>query len=259
MKNPKHFLQHGMTLIEISVVLLVLIALAGIAMPYFGNIGASAMCQATDATLQSVRQAIMGSTAGAGFYGDLLGELPRDKGVTDSYSLNYLLSRDNGLDDDGDSNLPSSDGKTNVDPDDEWLAFNSNSGVGWHGAYLMSGGKLSAVTAGELDDSFDKYDAITNPNGKAHINHRDTSINQVFDAWGRPIILQVPATCSLSTNRLDCARLVSAGAGNGSAAAEATIDTPKDDDTATARNDDRVLFLKISDPKAGGNTPCDSM
>lgn len=250
-------LQQGMTLLELSVVLLVLTALAGLAVPYVGGIGSTAMCQTTDATMQAVKEAIMGGKGGAGFYGDMLGQLPHDRYFATGYGLNYLFTRDDGLDNDGDSNPPSSDGKTNVDPDDEWRAYNAKTGVGWRGPYLQSGGVLSSESIVSLDNSFDSYNATTNPNGKAHINHRSATVTQVFDAWRRPIILQVPATCSMSTDPSDCARLVSAGSGSGLAPGDAIIDTSITDEAASSRNDDRVLFLKIPDPRAGANIPCD--
>ncbi|PKM09905.1 MAG: hypothetical protein CVV06_18465 [Gammaproteobacteria bacterium HGW-Gammaproteobacteria-10] len=62
------YLQKGFTLLELAVVLLVLVVLAGLAMPYIGGTGRMAMCRATDATLQTVKQAIMGGAVGSGSY-----------------------------------------------------------------------------------------------------------------------------------------------------------------------------------------------
>ncbi|MDI1231380.1 MAG: prepilin-type N-terminal cleavage/methylation domain-containing protein [Methylobacter sp.] len=222
----KHYfktLQRGVTLIELSVVLLILVALAGLAVPYVGGIGSTASCQTTDATMHAVKEAIMGGAAGAGFYGDTLGRYPSPKSTPTKYSLAYLF-----------------------EPGD-WPAYNTKTGVGWRGPYLQNGGVLSTESA--LNDSFTAY-STTTPNGKAHIDHNVTTLTQVFDAWHRPIILQVPTTCSISSNPLDCARLVSAGG-------DAIINTPINDEDADLRNDDRVLFLKIPDPKPGGNIPCD--
>ncbi len=224
----KHYLntlQRGVTLIELSVVLLILVALAGLVVPYVGNTSSTASCQTTDATMQTVKQAIMGGAAGAGFYGDTLGRYPSPQSTPTDYSLTYLFEPGG------------------------WSAYNAKTGVGWRGPYLQSGGVLSAESAANLDTSFTAY-STTTPNGKAHIDHHVITITQVFDAWHRPIILQVPATCSISSNPLDCARLVSAGD-------DAIINTPINDEGANPRNDDRVLFLKISDPKPGGNIACD--
>ncbi|MBL6986592.1 MAG: prepilin-type N-terminal cleavage/methylation domain-containing protein [Methylobacter sp.] len=225
-KRYLNTLQQGVTLLELSVVLLILVALAGLAVPYVGSIGGTASCQTTDATMHAVKEAIMGGAAGAGFYGDTLGRYPSLQSTPTNYSLTYLFEQGG------------------------WRAYNPKTAVGWRGPYLQNGGILSSESAANLDTSFTAYDAINNPNGKAHINHRVIAITQVFDAWHRPIILQVPETCSISLNSLDCARLVSAGN-------DAVIDTGINDESADPRNDDRVLFLKIPDPKSGGNTPCD--
>ncbi|MCX7103568.1 MAG: prepilin-type N-terminal cleavage/methylation domain-containing protein [Methylobacter sp.] len=226
-KRYLNTLQQGMTLIELSVVLLILVALAGLAVPYVGGIGSTASCQTTDATMHAVKEAIMGGAAGNGYYADMLGRYPSpDNNVPTYYALTYLFERGNRQ------------------------PYTPKTGVGWRGPYLQTGGMLSSESIVNLDNSFDSYNATTNPNGKAHINHRSTTVTQVFDAWHRPIILQVPATCSISTNPSDCVRLVSAGS-------DAAIDSPINEERASSRNDDRVLFLKIPDPKAGGNTPCD--
>ena len=273
-KRYVNALQQGMTLIEVSVVLLVLVALAGLAVPYVGGIGSSASCQTTDATMHTVKEAIMGGAAGAGYYADTLGQLPRDRYINTvadqyAYSLHYLFTRDDGADNDGDGNQPSSDGKTNVDPEDEWPAYNAKTSVGWRGPYLTTGGQLSAAN---LDDaSFGVngvFHKVNNPNGKVHINHNVTTLSQVFDAWHRPIILQVPyydddgAGPHSANYHPEYARLVSAGPGNGIEPSDASIDTPINDqiannrNTGTYTNDDRVLFLRVPDPALGGNTPC---
>jgi len=77
-----------------------------------------------------------------------------------------------------------------------------------------------------------------------------------MDAWGRPIILQVPYSTTDSEYKLDYARLVSAGPGSGIGAGDAAINTKIHDDNGDAddRGDDRVLFLKM--PDQGNNQPC---
>lgn len=228
--------QHGMSLVEISVVLLVLTALAGVVAPYVGNKTAAAMCQTTDATLQAVKTAIMGNGNGAGFYGDTLGYYPKaTKSTNADYALSYLLT---------------------APTDGSWgnmAQYNPKTALGWRGPYLQTGGVLSAEATLTLDNSFDAYDAATNPNGKAHINHRVTTMPQIFDGWHHPIILQIPNTCSYATTPAGCARLVSAGPGDGR---DAIIDTPLNDDSASTRNDDRVLYLAIPDPLPSGNAAC---
>ena len=51
--------QTGVTLLELTVVLLVLVALAGVAIPYLGGTSSTALCNATDVTMQNVKKAIM--------------------------------------------------------------------------------------------------------------------------------------------------------------------------------------------------------
>jgi prepilin-type N-terminal cleavage/methylation domain-containing protein len=258
-------LQRGVTLLELSVVLLILVALAGLVAPYVGGIGSTASCQTTDATMHAVKEAIMGGTMGAGFYGDTLGQLPRDRYFATGYNLNYLFTRDDGLDNDGDGNWPSSDGKTNVDPDDEWRAYNAKTSMGWRGPYLQSGG---AAVPASLGNGFS--DTVTTR--KVHIAIDANAGSQVLDAWGRPLVLQVPnpASCDKLTNKTgtkagECARLVSAGSGSGLDSNEADIDTLIDDDTSTTgviedkrSMDDRILYLRIPTPTMdAANTPCD--
>jgi type II secretory pathway pseudopilin PulG len=229
MKRFHKTLQSGMTLLEITVVLLILIALAGLVVPYVSITSGTATCQATDATLQAVRQAIMGGAAGPGYYADTLGTYPADRGDTD-YNLKYLFVA-------GDSN--------GADPVADWPEYNPQTGVGWRGPYLMTGVNLAKKAALASHFSSTTY---------VHALADDDSI--VNDGWGRPIILQIPATCSVSPNPSDCARLVSAGPGTGPGLSDADIDTTIADDKAdTTRSDDRVLFLKIADP--GNNKRCD--
>lgn len=253
MKRFSKNTQHGMTMLELSVVLLVLIASAGLVVPYVGGTGHAAMCQATDATMQAVKEAIMGGAAGNGYYADMLGEYPKaTKGAdTADYNLTFLFTK------------PA-----------VWGAYNPQTGVGWRGSYLTSGGHIDAayvdgdVNNGELDASFarvgtDVFDPDTNSGGKVHALIKNTVDAQVFDAWRRPIVLQAPyydddgAGPHAAAYHPEYARLVSAGPGNGLEIGAAIIDTPITEKDAASRGDDRVLYLANPDPKAGGNTPCD--
>lgn len=237
--------QRGMTLVELTVVLMILMALAGLAVPYVMGTGSTAMCQTTDATMQTVKEAIMGGPAGAGFYADTLGNYPKvTKSATADYDLTYLFSK------------PS---------DTSWggmATFNAKSAVGWHGPYLQSGG--SVIPSG-LDGSFtDVFVPTTHETGTVHLAINSFSEPQVMDAWHRPIILQIPyfdadgtGTLHVAQYHPEYARLVSAGPGNGLAPGDAEIDTLISDPNASNRNDDRVLYLRIPDPLPGGNRPCD--
>jgi prepilin-type N-terminal cleavage/methylation domain-containing protein len=65
----------GFTLLEMVLVVAILVAIAGIVLPLYQNTAASAYTEATQVSLQNVRDAITGSAAGPGFYGDM-GQLP---------------------------------------------------------------------------------------------------------------------------------------------------------------------------------------
>ncbi|MGR9035360.1 MAG: type II secretion system protein [Gammaproteobacteria bacterium] len=224
--------QQGMTLIELSVVLLILIALAGIAIPYIGSTSRTAMCQATDATMHAVREAIMGGAAGPGFYSDTLGYFPKDSKDASDYSLHHLFHKPTG-----------------------WEEYNPKTGVGWRGPYLQTGGLLSSAN---LHNSF----SDVGTSGKVHIDHNVSTLTHVFDAWHRPIVIQIPyydddgSGPNTADYHLEYARLVSAGPGAGIEPNAAEINTPINEYDANSRADDRVLYFRVPDPKAGGNAAC---
>jgi type II secretory pathway pseudopilin PulG len=229
MKRFHKTMQSGMTLLEITVVLLILIALAGLVVPYVGGTGGAAMCKATDATLQAVRQAIMGGAAGPGYYADTLGYYPKaSQASTDTaYNLKYLFEQGS------------------------WDEYNPKTGVGWRGPYLLTGSVINSP----LNASFG---TVFNPDTPAttayvHVDITTDTGEHVFDGWHRPIILQIPYFDNAP--QPDYARLVSAGPGSGLKSDEAAIDTTIQSSDASNRDDDRVLFLKIPDP--GSNRSCD--
>ncbi|WP_027158443.1 type II secretion system protein [Methylobacter luteus] len=238
MKRFHKTLQSGMTLLEITVVLLVLIALAGLVVPYVGGTGGAAMCKATDATLQAVKQAIMGGKAGPGYYADTLGTYPKaSQASTDTaYNLKYLFEKGS------------------------WPDYNPKTGVGWRGPYLSTGGPVSGTL---LHDSFG---TVFNPAAPAtdayvHVDITTDTGEHIFDGWHRPIVLQIPyyddddEGPNTADYHPENARLVSAGPGNGLGSDEAGIDTIIQSPDASERDDDRVLFL--NGPDLGKNKPCD--
>ena len=230
------FIEKGMTLIELTVVLLVLIALAGVMIPYVSDTGRMAMCQATDATMLAVKEAIMGGGAGVGFYGDTLGSYPKyTKGGAD-YNLHYLFE------------IPTGGG---------FSSYNPKTAVGWRGPYLMTG--MTNQYPFDADDDSILTDELHKSFGDTtNYVHSAIAINDqvILDGWGRPLILQVPATCSISSSPEKCARIVSAGPIPGRNIQSNGFTVTKNDDDADPRGDDRVVFLSIPDPKAGGNEPC---
>jgi len=225
-----------MTLIELTVVLLILIALAGLAIPYVGGTNRMVLCQATDASMQAIKTAVMGGGANSGFYMDTLGFYPQNTRNTqdhNDYSLRYLF-----------------------EPTSGWNTYNPKTAVGWRGPYLMSGGRIPSG----LGSSFSSvYHPSTNTSGTVHTNISTDDGSHAMDAWGRPIILQIPYDSVTSTYLVDNARLVSAGPGNGLEPDSAAVNTAiHNNENASDRSDDRVLYLKIPDPLLGGNQPCNN-
>jgi prepilin-type N-terminal cleavage/methylation domain-containing protein len=229
--------QHGVTLIELTVVLLILVALAGLVSPYVGGTGQKAMCEATDVSMQNIKKVIMEN-----YYVDTLGYYPKnskDKNTMTDYNLTYLFQQPAG-----------------------WNKYDSTTKVGWRSDYLQSGLQLSTGDVGKLNASFTDATATPPSPNTEHINNDLAAGNVVLmDAWFRPIILQVPTISDCKTilgwtNDPEygyCARLVSAGSGNGVGIENATIDTSL---SQIRQQDDRILYLNTT-PSGEQNTPCD--
>jgi len=234
--------QKGMTLIELTVVLLILIALAGLALPYVGGTSSKALCDATDISMANIKKVIMDR-----YYLDTLGNFPEDKGSAD-YSLHYLFSKGNGTGD--------------------WNDFDPDSQMGWRGPYLQGSVTLDSNDLSQLDSSFkDESSSNNHVNRNLDDNDDDHADFAVLDAWGRPIVLQV-TDCNdwdISTVSGKCARLISAGPYGGLGIGNAAIDTQiLDDPTATTpeifeqhrQNDDRILYLNAPTPADDINISC---
>ncbi|MBN2701796.1 MAG: hypothetical protein JXR29_10140 [Methylothermaceae bacterium] len=249
----------GFTLLELTVVLLVLIALAAVVLPYTQGTVSQAACQTTDATMAAVRDAIMGSASGPGYYSDMGGNFPAyDDSGNLKYHLHFLFNTSTTT---GDSVHPS-----------HLKNFKPNLALGWRGPYLQGGGgKLVDPT--KLNSNFSKVASNPPTNDQyVHFNHTATGSGShesdyyVLDhyRWPNPIVLQVPDDSDVSIGKpeLDddcsdygytdasmCARLVSAGP-------DGVLNTKIIDADASERGDDRVLFLRIPDPYSEGNLPC---
>ena len=216
-----------MTLIELTIVLLVLVALAGLAVPYVADTGRAAACETTDASLAAVRDAIMGSGVAAGFYGDL-GYLPS--------SVNDLFNN------------------TNITPAN-LQTYNPVTRRGWHGPYVLNGTVADSGLISRLNGNFANT-AYLNPlliAGQSVILD-NFHPPQCSGDCRSPVVLQVPtantdasACAGLTVSGNNYARLVSAGP-NG------ILESKLDDAGACGRGDDRVLFLQTPDP--GSNQPC---
>ncbi len=256
MKNSRF--QPGFTLLELTVVLLILVALAGVVLPFTQGTVEQAACQATDATLMAVKEAIMGSSAGPGYYSDMGSRFPyyRDgsgnadchddttAGGNPRYLLHFLF------------NVSATTGtpKKSLCPK-SLQTFRPNLALGWRGPYLQSGGGKLADPA-NLDASF------SDTTHYVSFDHKATTFKDdlyVFDhyRWRNPVVLQVPSSCDTTAPLKACeggmpkacARLVSAGP-------DGKLDTKLNDCNAANRGDDRVLFLRIPDPLPQGNQPC---
>lgn len=198
------FNQVGMTLIELSVVLLILIALAGLALPYVSGISQLALCQATDATMQNIKKSIMGGGLQAGFYIDNLGRFPKttDDTATNDYNLKYLFTK------------PA-----------VWSVYSARSGTGWNGPYLQGGIITNTST---LSNHF-----TDKTQGYVHENIT-SSDHLILDGWGRPIVIQFDAGYG--------ARLVSAGRGSGVGFSKGELDILTST-ASQSGTDDRILNL----------------
>lgn len=241
--------QSGMTLIELAIVLLILVALAGLVVPYMGGTGSKALCDATDLSMQNIKKAIMGGGSGAAFYLDTLGYFPKDKKAGTNYSLRYLIVQP----------LDSANGG--------WDNFDPETAVGWRGPYLMTSATLGSALASNLASDAATYDLATDTytlaGGSPYVHQKFTNPDIVInDAWGRPIVIQVPTVSDcktilgLTSNPKEgyCARLVSAGPGLGLGIDNADIETTI---TGNRNSDDRILYLNAPTPVADINPGCD--
>ena len=198
----------GMTLLELVLVLAILVILAGAATSVASSHLAYGRDKATRASLAAIRDAIMGTPDKPGYMSDT-GNLPVS--LTDLFVNPFAPL-----------------GRT---PNPLLVNFSPNTGLGWRGPYVLN-----------INGSY----TINNAAGFTSVygNNNDPA---VLDAWGNPIILQVP-TSGIPADNQAFARLISAGP-NGA------IDTPpafldsnnKPYPVATVRGDDIVLFLNHSD------------
>jgi len=228
--------QTGMSLLEITVVLLVLIALAGLTMPYVAGTSRKALCDATDLSMMNIKKVIMEK-----YYLDTLGYFPVSKSGTPlapgtDFSLHYLFDKSG------------------------WNTFDPDSQIGWRGPYLQGGIKLSTTPTGYM------YQASNLANHFKNLNY----VNKVFanndyivlDSWGRPFVLQVvnKTSCAsawgITTSEKYCARLVSAGSGSGPGILNADIETPLNGHRPTD-SDDRILYLNVPTPPQDINISCE--
>ena len=205
--------QQGFTLLEAVVVLAVLAAVAGLVLVQVGTLRFSGAGQdrtaeqiATVATLATVRDAILGTPGQPGLWQDL-GQR------SDRFPLCIA-----------DLFRPS----TSLPP--ALQVFDPVTRLGWRGNYLLPGSALYAI----------------HPSNGFTSDYGSDGDPGVSDAWGRPIILQVPKVVGVSLDdEVLNARLVSAGP-DGVIITPSTKLTPSDL-TSQDRGDDIILFLRVTD------------
>ncbi len=220
--------RRGLTLLELLIVLTILVALGTIIVPTMGYLGRRSQSLAARENLYRLQELIVNR-----YWADM-GELPQpavdadgdvlEPGREDHPQLRYLFVNPDRA----------------ADANDPFLfqkSANLLGGRSWQGPYLSHTGARYTIT-----DADGTGNGFTNRYG-------ETDDPAVLDAWGRPIVLQVPdagATdlpselgefTEAQIRRLHV-RLVSAGP-NG------RIDTPPDVlmPSAAERGDDLVLFL----------------
>lgn len=226
------------TLMELTVVIVVIAALAALVVSNIDHTRDAAELTAARATMQTVREAFTGSPAGPGYLSDMK-HLP-------GFSLAAVRMHD----------LLSSSSHP------AFAAFDIAANRGWRGPYLRNAQGVANTNsarngafpaAGERrfagDASFQErgffYDATSSHYGA-------TGDLAAGDPWGNPIVVQTPPADAFSgttgeAKRFRYARLVSAGP-------DGVLATPADrlagmlaDGTTAARGDDLVLFLNRTD------------
>lgn len=231
--------ESGFTLLEMGMVVGILAILAGMVLVSVDKTRDKAADTVSRATLQTLREAVMGSAAGPGYLSDM-------KYVPGFSSLNMrvhdLLSS---------SSYP------------VYSSYDPVARRGWRGPYLSNARGVQNTTpnrngtfpaGGDLrtpdDLTFQDRGFFTS---SASSPYGLTGDLAAADPWGNPIVIQIPPSSAFSGSTAEAkifryARLVSAGP-------DGTLSTPLDDrlggmlpdGSSAARGDDLVLFLNRSD------------
>lgn len=235
--------RRGLTLLELLVVLTILIALGTIVIPSLGYLGQRSQRLATRENLARLQKLLVDR-----YFVDM-NELPRPALDADG---NVIETND---EDEERSDHPqlcylfvNPDAMTDADQyNDRDRGENLLSGRCWQGPYVRHQGAEYALDA---ERGFDR-------------TYGEEGDPTVYDAWGHPVVLQVPTEvptgytvgdddAQIARIQLQHARLVSAGE-------DGAIDTPTDvlmpdssDDPATGRDDDIVVFLFRHDEHGEG-------
>lgn len=248
---PKPAAMRGVTLIELTVVLLVLVALAGLTLPMVTNTPRYAQCVATDATMANIRDAIVGGGGQGGYRSDM-GRWPSfDNGAVTASSLNNLFN--NPLYD-GDNNT-SFNIQTNTitSPTLQTPSFNSVTQRGWRGPYLSGGmtcltieNKVTGLTLNNPIDSQNVCNLSATPVAAHTVALDSFPVITTNTDGSTAIVLQgSPIVLMQDTNANHF--LVSGGPTGG-------IEINAGSMGSRTTIDDRVLYLDAVD--SGSNQPC---
>lgn len=227
--------ERAFTLMELLVVIVILAAVATLVISNVDHTRDDAEATVARATMQTLREALTGSSAGPGYLADMK-YVPGFRSV--DLRTHDLLS-------------PAS------------YLFDPVANRGWRGPYLRNAAGVAntnASRAGKFPEGGDRRFAGDKTflergffyNGmKSH--YGTTGYPAVADPWGNPIIVQVPPASAFSgsaseAKRFRYARLVSAGP-------DGVLSTPlnkplagmRPNGTAPKRGDDLVLFLNRAD------------
>ena len=214
-RNIGEFYSH-FSLIELVVVLLILVAVAGVVIGLVGDSVKQSRQDATRVNLELIRDVIVGSDQHTGYFHDQeaddpLHRYPRplDSSPREEHpQLRYLF----------------------INPDLESVTVNFDplTRLGWRGPYLQHSN--GTYTVNNSRNFTNDYGEDGDP--------------AIIDAWGNPIIIQEPSVGTAEQRELNT-RLISAGP-------DGLIDTPRNqlepsDLSESERDDDLILFLRVAD------------
>ena len=253
--------RRGLTLLELLIVLVILVALAGLVVPTFSWVGRQSQFVATQESLQRLQELLVNRyipDMGGNGYIDTT-----DSGGTNPYAGSYLGNMVANLPSAGAVGYPT----RGYHPQLRYLFVNPDSSGSsetmlwtngatlltprhWQGPYVQNTSAVYKVGSGTTTPPGPIQPGIVS--GTFSTVYGQDLDPTVTDAWGNPIVIQVPTGTDPTTGEpgVNFARLVSAGP-NG------VIDTPETTTmpTPAQRVDDAILFLFHADPYATGPKP----
>lgn len=240
----------GFTLLELTVVLVILAALAALVVPMVGDQQETNATVTNNASLTALRDSIIGNAGGPGLYADVRYAFPSGYDSDDLRVSHLFWNRLDG---------------TNTNPVIQPYALETRKG--WRGPYLRGGAPVLNVRP----DAFNIFPASTDrrfdgdttfavrgffPGGTTL--YGSLGEPAIGDAWGNPVVLQIPSNdpngVAFTTPEAawKYARIVSAGP-NG--VLNTVINNvhlqalagKQLDNSAPARDDDVVIYLNRAD------------